>query len=107
MNITHLPLIVQMPQEIIESEIFCRLVPLKRLLIKGCAVRITQDLDNDIRMSIYHYEYVPKFADERWVRVWGRTVSPRIINTLADVQQQIYKLWESIPDEFKRKGCDE
>lgn len=107
MNITHLPLIVQMPQEIIESEIFCRLVPLKRLLIKGCAVRITQDLDNDIRMSIYHYEYVPKFADERWVKVWGRTVSPRIINTLADVQQQIYKLWESIPDEFKRKGCDE
>ena len=103
---TYMPMIVQMPQEIIESEIFCRLVPLKRLLNNDCAVKLKQDFDNDIQMEIYHYEYVERYHDERWVRVWGRFVSPRTVCTLADVQNLIWELWESVPAEFKKVSED-
>lgn len=103
---TYMPMTVQIPQEIIESEIFCRLVPLKRLLNNDYAVKLRQDLDNDIWMEIYHYEYVERYYDERWVRVWVRFVSPRTVCTLADVQNLIWKLWESVPAKFKKVSED-
>ena len=99
-------MIVQIPKEIIESEIFCRLVPLKRLVNNDCAVKLKQEFDGEIRMEIYHYEYVERYHDERWICVCIRYVNPRTVRTLADVQNLILELWESIPAEFKKVSED-
>lgn len=40
------------------------------------------------------------------MHVWARSVSPRTVCTLADVQNLIWELWESVPAEFKKVSED-
>ena len=84
----------------IQTKLFRQLAEIGTSIKSEYSTRILKDIDTTIIFELYDFSQTKTTG--KWVRVLFERINPYTISTTADITDEIYRIWNAIPDECKR-----